>query len=375
MKRLFAITGLCTVLLTVTPASASLGTLGGLEMLHKLFIINKVLASERDSATEAEDSSGPSRGVKDSEDWGKHGENMAHFKTLLLIDGAQEAELTTEIVFGEFTIEPVGGDTLIFIDVEYDPDKFSQPEMDYRRQNNHVTISLESANVIEDDFDKQMKSFHNTWRIYLGRDVTWQLELDLAACETRMELGGLKIENLNVESGLSDTQLRFSEPNRVVLEKCQIETGVGSFEAFQLGNAVIRRFSLENGLGSSVLDFSGKHPLEALKASIESGLGSVEMQLPNGLPVIMQVETFLGSSDLPGFDKLNGDLYRSISYQEGVPGLEADVSVGMGSVNVIWLPVMPLAPEAPLLLKEEMLLKKEELPSPPEPPKKIRVAD
>jgi len=89
----------------------------------------------------------------------------------------------------------------------------------------------------------------------------------------------------------------------------------------------------------------------------------------------MQVETFLGSSDLPGFDKLNGSRYRSISYQEGVPGLEADVSVGMGSVNVIWLPKMPSAPEAPLLLKEEMLLKKEELPSPPEPPKKTKVVD
>ena len=338
-------------------------------MLHKLFIINKVLASERDSAVEAEESSGPSRGVKDSEDWKSHDEDMAHFSMLLLLEDAKDAQLSAEIVFGQFIIEPVGGDTLIFVDVEYDPEKFSQPEMDYRRQNSHVKISLESADVIEDDFDEQRKSLQNTWRIYLGQDVTWQLELDLAACETRMELGGLKVENLNVESGLSDTQLRFSEPNRVVLEKCRIETGVGSFEAFQLGNAVIRRFSLENGLGSSVLDFSGKHPFEDLKASIESGLGSVEMQLPNGLPVIMQVETFMGSSDLPGFDKLNGDLYRSVSYQEGVPGLEVDVSIGMGSVNVIWLPELPFLPVAPLLPEEE------KLPSPPKVPKKARVVD
>ncbi len=369
MKRLFAITGLCAVLLTVPTASAALGTLGGLEMLHKLFIINKVLASERDSATEAEDSSGPSRGVKDSEDWGKHDENMAHFSTLLLLEDAKDAELTAEIVFGEFIIKPAGGDTLLYVEVEYDPEKFSHPVMDYKRHYNHVRISLESAGMAEEDFNKHMKSFQNTWHIYLGRDVTWQLELDLAACETRMELGGLKVENLNVESGLSDTQLSFSEPNRVVLEKCQIETGVGSFEAFQLGNAVIRRFSLENGLGSSVLDFSGKHPFEALKASIESGLGSVEMQFPQGLPVLMQVETFLGSSDLPGFDKLNGDLYRSVYYREGIPGLEADVSIGMGSVNVIWLPKMPLPPGAPSLPKDD------KLPSPPKVPKKIRVVD
>ena len=316
-------------------------------MLHKLFIINKVLASEHDSASEAEASSGPSRGVKDSENWGKHDDDIGQFKMLFMIDGARDARLSAEIVFGEFIIKPAGGDTLLYVDVEYDPEKFSHPVMDYKRHKNHVKISLESAGMTEEDFNKNMKSHQNTWHIYLGRDVIWQLELDLAACETRMELGGLKVENLNVESGLSDTQLSFSEPNRAILEKCQIETGVGSFEAFQLGNAVIRRFSLENGLGSSVLDFSGKHPFEDLKASIESGLGSVEMQFPQGLPVLMQVETFMGSSNLPGFDKLNGSKYRSVSYQEGMPGLEADVSVGMGSVNVIWLPQTPSPPKAP----------------------------
>ncbi len=394
MKRLIAITGLCFGLLSVPPSFAAMGTFGGLEMLHKLFIINKVLVSELDSAAEVETSTGstPNQGVKDSENWenwDSTSKGMAHFSTLLLLEDAQDAKLTTEIVFGEFIIEPVGGDTLLFVKVEYDPKKFPPPVMDYRRRNGHVTISLESADIIDDDFDEQRKSLHNTWHIYLGRDVTWQLKLDLAACDTRMELGGLKVENLTVESGLSDTKLSFSEPNRIVLEKCQIETGVGSFEAFQLGNAVIRRLSLENGLGSSVLDFSGKHPFEALKARIESGLGSVEMQLPDGLPVLMQVETFLGNSDLPGFDRLNGGNYRSISYQEGVPGLDADVSVGMGTVNVIWLPVLPLAPEAPILLEEELQLQQEELlqqqeeielqieqlPSPPKPPKKAKVAD
>jgi hypothetical protein len=120
------------------------------------------------------------------------------------------------------------------------------------------------------------------------------------------------------------------------------------------------------------------------------------MQLPDGLPVLIEMETFLGNSDLPGFYKMNGGKYRSVSYQEGVPGLEADVSVGMGTINVIWLPVLPLAPEAPILQEEELqrqqeeLLQqqeelqqqqeeieqqKEQLPSPPKPPKKAKVVN
>jgi hypothetical protein len=81
----------------------------------------------------------------------------------------------------------------------------------------------------------------------------------------------------------------------------------------------------------------------------------VKMHLPDGLPVIMQVEATLGSTDLPGFHELNGGVYRSVPFREGVPGLDAAVSVGFGSVDVIWVtnemlsppPEPPLPPEAP----------------------------
>jgi hypothetical protein len=51
----------------------------------------------------------------------------------------------------------------------------------------------------------------------------------------------------------------------------------------------------------------------------------------------MQVEASLGSTDLPRFREIDDGMYRSISYMEGAPSLRADVSVGMGSITVIWV--------------------------------------
>lgn len=339
MKKLLAILGIPAILLSALPAYSMQGTIVGLDMLRKLIIINRVDAADRggepDSEAASKEKSGEDEQYMEKSRTKRH-DSMTHFSNLILIDGAKSAHLTVEIGFGYFTIEPTGGDTLISVEVDYDADEFPPPKMDSRRRNGQVTVSLESTKNRKKDFLKFAKS-NSDWRVQIGKGVIWSLELDLAACETRLELGGLKVEDLNLESGLSETQIIFSEPNRTVLERCDIETGVGSFEAIQFGNAAIRIFTLENGLGSAVLDFTGKHPWENLKADIESGLGSVEMQLPDGLPVIMQVETVLGSADLPGFNKTNGGIYRSISYREGVPGLQADISVGLGTINVIWV--------------------------------------
>ena len=360
MKKLPPVIILLTVFFLASSANGALGTFVGLETLRKIIILNRVDAEDRGGE---KGDTARSRGTSNQEDSrdskGVRSDAIAHFETLLFTRGTETAQLNAEIGFGDFSIEPASDDTLIYLTVDYDADVFPSPIVNHRRENGHLTITLESTESIDEDINlDDSHSIHNTWCVRLGRKVIWSLQLQLAYCETHLELGGLKVEELSVESGLSETQLSFSEPNVIVLQRCDIETGLGSFEAVRLGNAAMRRFTLENGLGSSILDFRGCCPRENLRAVIESGLGSVEMQLPNGLPVMMQVEATLGSTDLPGFHQMNGGLYRSIPYIEGVPGLEADVSVGLGSVNVIWVS------------DEKSTLPLEKPPMPPKPPKK-----
>jgi len=338
MKKLGLSIGLLAVLVLASPAKSALGSFIGFDMLRQLLILNRTEtdgkeAKKGEAASTGEDEeSGEGRESKRTRASGK-----AHFSTLLLMGDAESAELSAEIGFADFTIEPAEGDTLIQVEVDYKADESQTPVMDYRRENGHVVISLQSAEPPRERGLDILGADESTWHVRLGRAVVWSLALDLGYCENSIELGGLKVEALTIESGLSETMLSFSEPNSVVLERCDIESGLGSFEAMRLGNAVMRRFTLDNGLGSSILDFSGRAFQEDLDATIESGLGSVKMRLPDGLPVLMQVEAAFGSTDLPKFREIGDGLYRSIPYMEGAPSLRADVSVGMGSITIIWV--------------------------------------
>lgn len=330
--------GLLAVFVLASPATSAVGAVVGFDMLRQLLFLNRAGTEEKEakkgdavSSDEGEES-GDEKERKRSRASGK-----AHFSTLLLIGDAETAELSAEIGFADFTVEAAEGDTLILVEVDYKADKSQSPVMDYRRENGHVMISLQSAEPPRERGLDILGADESTWHVRLGRAIVWSLALDLGYCDNSIELGGLKVEALTIESGLSETTLSFSEPNSAVLERCDIESGLGSFEAMRLGNAVMRRFTLDNGLGSSYLDFSGRALQEDLNASIESGLGSVKMRLPDGLSVLMQVEAAFGSTDLPRFREIDDGVYRSIPYTEGAPSLRADVSVGMGSITVIWV--------------------------------------
>lgn len=358
MKKLPFAIGLLAALFFVAPARGTPDTLQGFDMLRKIIILNR-MAVGGEGAEEENEGSGAG---------GARAKGTEHFETHLSTRDAESAELAVEITYGDLTFEPAGGDTLIFVTVDYDADKFPPPVVKHRRKNGHVKIWLEWEGIEDadlDDIDMSAISGENTWGIRLGREVTWSLDMEVAFCEMHLELGGLKVAELSMESGFSEIQLSFSEPNGTVLESCDIESGLGSLQAMQLGNAAIRRLTVENGLGSSLLDFTGAQLRENIKAVIESGLGSVKMQLPDGLPVMIHVESTLGTTDLPGFDEINGGRYRSIPYPEGVPGLEVDVSIGLGSVGVIWVTDegIPLPPKAPLP------------PEAPKAPKKAKVVD
>jgi hypothetical protein len=326
MKK-FRLAIICVVAsFLVAPVARATDMLNGLDMLRKILILNREAG----------------RGMRpDSQGSGGNlARKTEHFETHLSTEGAQSAEFVLKINYGDLRIEPAGGDTLIYVSADYNGDEFSEPTVSHRRDDGRVEILLESGKTKgknPDGMDSSAVSADNIWHIRIGRQVAWSLQLELAFCATSLELGGMKVAGLNIESGFSGTELCFSEPNGTVLENCDIQGGFTSLRAMKLGNAAIRHLTVENGLGSSLLDFTGKWVKGDLNAVIESGLGAVKMHLPDGLPVTMEVESALGSTDLPGFREIRDGCYRSMTYREGVPSLDAQVSVGLGSMAVMWV--------------------------------------
>jgi hypothetical protein len=177
----------------------------------------------------------------------------------------------------------------------------------------------------------------NEWNLRLSNKIPLELEISLGLGEGDLDFTDMQIEDLSLEAGLAEMNIRFDRPNNKEINRLKIESGLGEFTAKGLLNSNFRKLTFEGGLGSAELHFTGEmnHPAEA---KIEVGLGSVEIYLPEGLPVKVYAERgFLSSIDLDDFRKVHKREWESPNWREDAPQrLELTIEVGMGSVSVKW---------------------------------------
>jgi hypothetical protein len=157
--------------------------------------------------------------------------------------------------------------------------------------------------------------------------------MKFGAAEAQLDLGGLRLQNLLLETGASDTHITFSEPNREVAEDCTFKAGAAALEVEELGNSGCENITVSGGVGKLALDFSGKWKNDA-RANINVGLGSIEISVPAELGVRIDKSTFLMSFKAPGFEKQHGGVWLSRNWDTAEHRLTITVSGAFGGVSV-----------------------------------------
>lgn len=170
----------------------------------------------------------------------------------------------------------------------------------------------------------------------LSPDVPTDLEVKAGAAESDLELGGLALTRLSVETGASATNLSFSRPNAVPMEELSLRLGAAELETSKLGNAGFERFSFQGGVGDVLLDFTGEWRRNA-SASIKMGVGALTLRFPKDLGVRIRKSSFLTSFDADGFTR-EGDSYRTANWSDAEQRLELDLNAAFGSISVQMVP-------------------------------------
>ncbi len=228
-----------------------------------------------------------------------------------------------------------GADRLLYrLDSRYDEDAFNllsnYLESDGRGK---LTVQIEGRDHFDlgdiKDYDLEGASL----RLELSGATPLALRLELGAAEARLDLGGLRMRDLVLKTGASDTQVRFSEPNRETAEHCIFKAGAAAFKAEALGNSGCRSISVSGGVGSLALDFSGVWGHDA-RGDINVGLGTVEIHVPAELGVRIDRSTFLMSFDAPGFEKRDGGVWVSRNWETAQHRLTLSVSGALGGITV-----------------------------------------
>ena len=166
-------------------------------------------------------------------------------------------------------------------------------------------------------------------RLYLPPGVPIRLEGEMGTGQSRMNLGGLAIADVDLKLGTGDHEVGFDEPTAIPVKKFLINAGVGELEVRGLGNASPEVVDIDTGIGSLGLDLTGDW-LRDSRISVRGGIGETSVRVPRS-GVKLDVDNDVGLGEAANTTRL--------SVSEGDPELNwptltLRVSRGLGSTHI-----------------------------------------
>jgi hypothetical protein len=168
--------------------------------------------------------------------------------------------------------------------------------------------------------------------LMLSRSTPLRLQLDIGAAEGDFDLSGLPLETLALQTGATDTRMRFDAPNPRRMQSIDLQVGAASLRVTGLANANAERLDVNLGVGQAILDFSGAWRGD-LNMSVNSALGKVTLLVPNGVGVRVESSTFLHSFDGPGMIQRDGN-FESENWSTAEYKLSVRSSGALGRLEV-----------------------------------------
>ncbi len=196
-----------------------------------------------------------------------------------------------------------------------------------------VRVRSNSVEVRQEARQVPLKTV-NRWDLHFGTARPVKLRVNAGAYDGYWELGGVPIQEMEVNQGASRSTFNFSRPNPISMERLIVRTGAAELEMAHLGNARFRHLTFQGGASSYTLDFTGQMTEDAT-AEIMVGVASLRLVVTADMAVQVDAEKTLGSITAdPGFVQA-GRLYRTPAWEAGGrPRLEIVISAGLADIRL-----------------------------------------
>lgn len=197
------------------------------------------------------------------------------------LEGATRVEAGLHMTAGELNIRGADQEALLEASFEYNRDR-DRPEVDYRRFGDKGTLQVRRARR----HGISIGRVRNRWDLSLSRAIPIELDINLGAGQSDLDLRGLKL----------------------------------------------RRVEIDMGVGEMTLDLGGPHQ-ESFDVKIDGGIGSGKINLPSEVGVRIRVDGGLGSINAHGLTK-QGGAYVNEAYGRSAVVIEVEIDAGIGSLDL-----------------------------------------
>ena len=189
--------------------------------------------------------------------------------------------------------------------LRYDPER-GEPVHSYDPEQRSLRLGLRTQRIHLGGGDDDRTG--GELQIDLTRRAPIDLALEMGAVEADLDFTGILLEALKIETGASETRIRFDTLNGARMRILDIQAGAASLKAFRLGNANVEEVRIQSGVGSVELDFDGEWTRD-VDLTMEVALGSVSVRVPREVGVRVEMQRFLTSFDHDGLSKRGGAWY------------------------------------------------------------------
>jgi hypothetical protein len=255
---------------------------------------------------------------------------MQEYSEEIPLDDAEEAQVRIRFGAGEIDVVPGDPDTLFSGQFRTNVAEWA-PEVSWENGTLEIRQGDEGSLPITDPGPGP--GVENVWELEFSTEVEMDMDIDIGASMGDLDLSGLALTDLSVETGASDLRLRFDEPNPAAMDSMDITAGAASLRVDGIGNASPERVTVRGGAGNLVLDLTGDWDNSA-DIELESGVGALTLQLPAGVGVRVRTSEGLGSVQADGGLARSGGSYTNDAYGESEIELLIDISVGVGSISL-----------------------------------------
>ena len=174
------------------------------------------------------------------------------------------------------------------------------------------------------------------WKMYLTDDKPYLLELNYGVGNANVDLSGLSIKKLKINTGSADVNVGYTSlENQVDMDTFFIKVDLGSVNVKNLNLARSRYMVADVGFGNMMLDFSDK-PLISNKIKGSVGAGNLIIILPSEeTPILVKIhDSWLCSVKMPDYLKKIGEntFANSVYAKNSKNTLTFDLDVSMGHI-------------------------------------------
>jgi hypothetical protein len=243
---------------------------------------------------------------------------------------SDSAPTKVQVVYGTgmFGLRGATRPLLYHMQLRYDATR-TQPTHTFDAATRRLQLGVQKSDV---RFTGRNDSESGQLQLELSRATPLDVMLDLGAVEADLDLTGLKLSRLRVESGASDGKLRFDSLNTNPMSLLQVSLGAASFEGERLANANAREIRVDAGVGNVELDLGGQWTHD-IDLNVDVTLGIVTIHVPSDVGVRVSLRKTLASFDHQGLTERDG-AWVSANWESAPHKLRISAEMVFGKLTI-----------------------------------------